>query len=245
MERLKIGSRNVRRYDDVPSWFGELTSLRRFEVYLASVGDWALQLSAMSLESVNFQVDHMGQDEEEFGYSLGHMFLQDDDNWEDDDSVGRDFFADHVATLPLTRLGESLREIHLTGYDGFTRVPECLLRLPHLQHLDLSGNFDLGHLPDDIALLPLVVLDLNWTGIETLPLSLQTMTTLRILDLSATRLGADVEGAPIRAADIARRDAILRPLSLAIPDLRFSLHSCQAGFTFQQGARMHWWHLKQ
>ena len=92
--------------------------------------------------------------------------------------------------------------------------------------------------------LPLVVLDLNWTGIETLPLSLQTITTLRILDLSATRLGADVEGAPIRAADIARRDAILRPLSLAIPDLRFSLHSCEAGFTFQQGARMHWWHAR-
>ncbi len=198
----------------------------------------------MSLESIAFQVDQMGQDEEGFCYDLGHMFLQDDDNWEDDDSVGRDFFADHVATLPLTRLGESLREIHLTGYDGFTRVPECLLRLPHLQHLDLSGNFDLEHLPDDIALLPLVVLDLNWTGIETLPLSLQTMTTLRILDLSATRLGADVEGAPIRAADIARRDAILRPLSLAIPDLRIHMHSDEDGDDFERFASMHWWHAR-
>ena len=92
--------------------------------------------------------------------------------------------------------------------------------------------------------LPLVVLNLSWTGIETLPLSLQTMTTLRIIDLSSTRLGADVEGAPIRAADIARRDAILRPLSLAIPDLRFSLHSDERGFGFMEGARMHWWHAR-
>ena len=96
----------------------------------------------------------------------------------------------------------------------------------------------------DIALLPLVVLDLSWTGIETLPLSLQTMTTLRILELWATRLGADDEGVPIRAADIARRDAILRPLSLAIPDLRFKLHSDERGFGFQQGARIHWWHAR-
>ena len=43
---------------------------------------------------------------------------------------------------------------------------------------------------------------------------------------------------------IARRDAILRPLSLAIPDLRFKLHSDERGFGFQQGARIHWWHAR-
>ena len=68
------------------------------------------------------------------------------------------------------------------------------------------------------------------------------MTTLRILDLHSTRLGADVEGVVVD--DIARRDAYLRPLSLAIPDLRFSLHSDDRGFGFQEGARMHWWHAR-
>ena len=56
--------------------------------------------------------------------------------------------------------GQALREIHLGGYSGhqgetgLTRLPECLLRLPRLEHLDLSGNFNLEHLPDDLGLLP-------------------------------------------------------------------------------------------
>ena len=38
-----------------------------------------------------------------------------------------------------------------------------------------------------------------------------------------------------------RRDAILRPLSLAIPDLRFRLHS-DDNDDFPEDASMHWWH---
>ena len=38
-----------------------------------------------------------------------------------------------------------------------------------------------------------------------------------------------------------RRDAILRPLSLAIPDLRFRLHS-DDNDDFLEDASMHWWH---
>ena len=38
-----------------------------------------------------------------------------------------------------------------------------------------------------------------------------------------------------------RRDAILRPLSLAIPDLRFHLHSDEND-DFPKDASMHWWH---
>ena len=248
LREIRLGTRNMRRRDIVPHWFHELTSLRRFEVYLASVGDWAGELSAMSLESVSFQVDQMGQDEEDFCYDLGHMFLQDDDNWEDDDSVGRDFFADHVATLPLTRLGESLREIHLDGYDGLTRMPECLLRLPRLQHLDLSGSSDLVELPDSVGQLPLVVLNLCHTGIRTLPASLQTTRTLRILELTFTDLSAFMpsqrDALVLQFCDADernRRDAILRPLSLAIPDLRFRLHS-DDNDDFPEDASIIWWH---
>ena len=49
LREIRLGSRNLTQSDDVPHWFHELTSLRRFEVYLASVGDWAEELSAMSL----------------------------------------------------------------------------------------------------------------------------------------------------------------------------------------------------
>ena len=72
---------------------------------------------------------------------------------------------------------------HRPECPGVTRLPECLLRLPRLEHLDLSGNFELEHLPDDLGQLPLVVLNLSWTSVRTLPASLQTTTTLRVLEV--------------------------------------------------------------
>ena len=121
--------------------------------------------------------------------------------------------------------------------------------------------------------LPLVVLNLSWTEIETLPASLRTTATLRILELVQTRLSADVDhairvkrgrvrvrrrgydsrafaanprqgGTPGDADDIRRRDAVLRPLSLAIPDLRIHMHSDEDGNDFERAASMHWWHAR-
>jgi len=185
----------------------------------------------------------MGQDEGDFCYDLGTLFLREDSEEEEDN------FFDQLA-LPLTRLGESLREIHLNGYDGLTRMPECLLRLPRLQHLDLSGNTDLVELPDSLGQLPLVVLNLSSTDIRTLPPSLQTTRTLRILELTFTGLGAFARSQSTSwalqfcdADERNRRDAILRPLSLAIPDLRFRLHS-DDNDDIPEDASMHWWHAR-
>ena len=141
-----------------------------------------------------------------------------------------------------------------------TRLPECLLRLPRLEHLDLSGNFDLVELPDSVGQLPLVVLNLSWTGVRTLPASLQTTSTLRVLDvwqstwlcgpsrdirtgevyLSADRRCLKLADA---ADEIARIDAILRPLSLAVPELRVLMHSEDEGRT-PKGASMRCWHAR-
>ena len=180
---------------------------------------------------------------------------------EDDDDSAETY--DQLA-LPLTRLGESLREIHLYGYNGhqgktgLTRMPECLLRLPHLQHLDLSGNFDLVDLPDSVGQLPLVVLNLSWTGVRTLPASLRTTSTLRLLEvwnssglsgpsrhyqtgevcLVAGRTTLKLADA---ADEIARIDAVLRPLSLAVPELRVLMHPEDEGRT-PKGASMRCWH---
>ena len=46
------------------------------------------------------------------------------------------------------------------------------------------------------------------------------------------------------ADDMARRDKILRPLSLAIPDLRIHMHSDEDGDDFERTASMHWWHAR-
>ena len=145
-----------------------------------------------------------------------------------------------------------------------TRLPECLLRLPCLEHLDLSGNFNLEHLPDDLGLLPLVVLSLSWTGVRTLPASLQTTTTLRVLEvwqsdwlcgpsrhyktkeplLKAGRGGDDYLKLADAADEIARRDAVLRPLSLALPELRILLHPDESGKTKRGAPCNGWWHAR-
>ena len=51
-------------------------------------------------------------------------------------------------------------------------------------------------------------------------------------------------GTPGDADDIRRRDKILRPLSLAIPDLRIHMHSDEDGNDFERAASMHWWHAR-
>ena len=143
-----------------------------------------------------------------------------------------------------------------------TRLPECLLRLPRLEHLDLSGNFELEHLPDDLGLLPLVVLDLSWTGVRTLPASLQTTTTLRVLDVwqstwlcgpsrdirtGEVYLSADRHCLKLADAadEIARIDAVLRPLSLALPALRIRMHGDESTGMTPKGAPCGgWWHAR-
>ena len=88
------------------------------------------------------------------------------------------------------------------------------------------------------------------TRIRTLPASLQTTRTLRILELTFTGLGAFARSQSTGWAQVFcdadernRRDAILRPLSLAIPDLRFRLHS-DDNDDFPEDSSIHWWHAR-
>ena len=139
-------------------------------------------------------------------------------------------------------------------------MPECLLRLQRLEHLDLSGNFDLVELPDSVGQLPLVVLNLSWTGVRTLPASLQTTSTLRLLEVwqsdwlsgpgrhyQTGEVYLSVGRSSLKLADaadeIARIDAILRPLSLALPELRVLMHTEDEGRT-PKGASMRCWHAR-
>ena len=100
----------------------------------------------------------------------------------------------------------------------------------------------------------------DYTSVRTLPASLQTTTTLRVLEVwngwwlagpyrhyqtGEFRLQAGNDDVKLADAadEIARRDAILRPLSLAVPELRVLMHANDGGKT-PKGASMRCWHAR-
>ena len=239
LRELRLGQRNHKRPDIVPGWFHELRSLRRFEVTIAKPTDWAAQLCDLSLEAVSFANDYLEEAEDQFLASLNVM--------------------------ANGALGSSLRKFKLDNYQDLTRAPDVVSLFPNLQHLDLSGNFliETG-LPEELGQLPLVVLDLSYTKVRTLPASLRGTKTLKLLYLLSTAwlsgpfengdgiflqagsLADPDPGVPYllladAADEIARRDAILRPLSLALPDLRIRTHGDDVALA---NASMRWWHAR-
>ena len=234
LRELHLGTRNKQRHDVAPVWFHELTSLRRFEVCNAVPAEWASQLRCMRLEAVTFILDPL------FNIEISDVDPSDDFG----------LFVDAPC-------GDSLAEFRLQS-SVMLRAPACLRGFPHLRHLDLSGSDKLKKLPENLGRLPLVILNLNCTKVRDLPASLRETTTLRLLELQLTWLSAPCKHMTpddvvlpcggfctvIRHSDddddaafedeIARRDAILTPLSLAIPELRFMLHV----------GRETWWHAR-
>ena len=104
------------------------------------------------------------------------------------------------------------------------------------------------------------MLNLRYTSVSVLPSSLHGTRTLRVLDLAGTGLGCPQRkdegpenigfsriddagqewfcmiGSPAFAAEIARRDDVLRPLSLAVPELRICMHD--------EPPTHEWWHAE-
>ena len=90
--------------------------------------------------------------------------------------------------------------------------------------------------------------------------ALQTTTTLRVLEVWQggwlagpcrhyqtgefyLQAGRDHIKLANAADEIARRDAVLRPLSLALPELRILMHANDMART-PKGASMRWWHAR-
>ena len=106
------------------------------------------------------------------------------------------------------------------------------------------------------------LLGLSWTGVRTLPASLQTTTTLRVLEVWQggwlagpcrhyqtgefyLLAGRDHIKLANAADEIARRDAVLRPLSLALPELRIRMHGDEStGMTPKGAPSGGWWHAR-
>ncbi len=60
----------------------------------------------------------------------------------------------------------------------------------------------------------------------------------------ARTLGDDYLKLADAADEIARRDAVLRPLSLALPELRILLHPDESGKTKRGAPCNGWWHAR-
>ena len=150
-----------------------------------------------------------------------------------------------------------------TRQAGSGSLPAALRDLNKLRSLSMRC-MTIQSLPQWFGALPLVelyiVLNLSWTSVRTLPASLQTTTTLRVLEVwngwwlagpyrhyqtGEFRLQAGNDDVKLADAadEIARRDAVLRPLSLAVPELRVLMHSNDGGTT-PKGASMRCWHAR-
>ncbi len=232
-----------------PAWLHEVKSLRRLDLYLADSVD---VLRRMSLEAITSTSDL---------------------DWRDDQPIETEGYVDALERLVVgTPCGASLRELNISG-NKLSHVPDCFRGL-QLQVLNIS-DCGVEDIPSWIAELPLVALDLAGNdSISTLPASLQTLTSLRVLVLRGTNLCGpqvecgydeseqqernvpvlwflDSEGESCRweldedetLAEIVRRDAILRGLSLALPDLRLMLY-WRTGDILHINPAKDWWHAR-
>ncbi len=231
-----------------PAWLREVTSLRRLsaraqESFLdvASIG----VLRDMSLEAVDYST----------------AFFEQSDGLED---VGLESKLERLVVG--TACGASLRELNIGGLH-LDAVPGCLRGL-RLQYLDVKQT-GLTSLPQWLAELPLVALKVSDNvRLATLPSSLRSLTSLKVLELSDTNLGGpQPDKGPYGAAHVAlaiggvlvkldrteaiaeadRRDAILQPLSVALPDLRIRLHSHSERHSInmnQISADKYFWHAQ-
>ena len=242
--------------ESCPTWLHEVKSLRRLDLYLVDSVD---VLRRMSLEAIKSTSDL---------------------DWSDDHGqpVETEGYVDALERLVVgTPCGASLRELNISG-NKLSHVPDCFRGL-QLQVLNIS-DCGVEAIPSWIAELPLVALDLAGNNdISTLPASLQTVTSLRVLVLRGTNIcgpsiecfdaDGDVQWGPDHErcvpvlhvledsgelwvggldedealAEIVRRDAILRGLSLALPDLRMMLY-WRTGDMLEVNPAKDWWHAR-
>ena len=154
-----------------------------------------------------------------------------------------EFDARVARVFQRTVCGLTVREIEFNGL-GFMSLPEGLRGLRRLTKLDISSSH-VTTLPEWLGESPLVELKLGGSTIETLPRSLRSCASLRMLNLAFTPLGTahtfdgpreiyvptgmveprgmgvyvmNFEDVP--ESEIRRRTNELMGISLALPDLR-------------------------
>jgi hypothetical protein len=140
----------------------------------------------------------------------------------------------------------SLRELRLGGHD-LPELPACIRHLRGLTHLSLAGWFGLKALPGWLAELPLQILDIVNSGVESLSM-FHANTTLRCVVAFYSPLALEwddywEEMFSEESIDVVERELV--PLSTAQPQIRFQLLNEEArptpsDCTFPEWDG--WWH---
>jgi hypothetical protein len=227
-----------------PEWLHEVTSLRRVEAIHMPLAKAVDVLRKCSLESIEYTLE----------IYCGPLATP-------------GFLAGLERLVVGTPCGASLRELNLRS-NLLGSVPNCFRGL-QLRVLRI-GETGITELPSWISELPLVVLDVCCNALDTLPSSLRTLTTLRVIDLVETGLsGPEIDFDEIEEAEenghnvvvepklrrisdgellhirdcideVLRRDSELRALSRALPKLRLRLHSIP--YQIDTTVKRFWWH---
>jgi len=227
-----------------PEWLHEVASLQRIEIMYVQLAESVDVLRECSLVAIECTMEILQGPTATNGFLAGLERLV----------VG-------------TPCGASLRELNLRS-NLLGSVPNCFRGL-QLQALRI-GETGITELPSWISELPLVVLDVCCNEIDTLPASLRTLTTLRVIDLVDTGLsGPEIDFYDIEEAEenghnvivepklrrisdgellnisdwleeVVRRDSELRALSCALPKLRLRLHSIP--YQIDTTVKRFWWH---
>jgi len=229
-----------------PEWLREITTLRRIQAQYLPLAYSVDALRECNLEAIEFSMEPY----------CGPM-------------ASENFLPALERLVVGTPCGASLRELNLRS-NLLGSVPDCLrglqLRVLHMAETGITA------LPSWISELPLISLDLEKnTRLATLPSSLHSLTTLRVLDVRGTNLGgphldfvygSDEDeklypvlwiggwmmegGGPQNIADCVeeavRRDSVLGPLSRALPELRLRIHEEPSEMCDSGNMEKNWWH---
>ena len=226
---------------DAQQWLAELSNLRWFGSY-SDIYAPPLPLQNCALEVLDLRADRV-----------------------DTDSVNRELTQFFVTGSPCSM---SLRELHLrnNGCDAheLTTVPDCIQQLRALERLCLCHH-DFRELPEWLGSLPrLQVLDVSGNRqLDTLPRSLRSSTTIRLIDVADTCLGTALWQLRYKRAPMQQllseqcsnytnysknRASELYELSTSTPQLRFRLlagdRTSRYGPSIEDPKHGSFWHMK-
>ena len=237
-----------------PAWLHEVKSLRRLDLYLADSVD---VLRRMSLEAITSTSDLDWRDYqpvETEGYvdALERLVVG--------TPCGASLRELNISGNKLSHVPDCFRGLQLQVLNisdcGVEAIPSWIAELP-LVALDLAGNNDISTLPASLQMVTsLRVLVLRGTNIcgpsiecfdadgdvQWGPDHERCVPVLHVLEDSGQLWvgGLDEDEA---LAEIVRRDAILRGLSLALPDLRMMLY-WRTGDMLEVNPAKDWWHAR-
>jgi hypothetical protein len=229
LQSLSMTASDHRGFFDVPAWLTELGQLKLFQYHAYPSAASARIMGSMPLKYLDIHCEG-----------------------EDDDGMN---WWNFLPTLlaPPNAIRSSLRGLRVSGGEdqegkpaaaARQQLPLCLRGL-QLTSLDLGGSEDLNVLPEWLGEMPLVYLGLGGTftgSLNSLPVSLRAVTSLRLIDIEGSQFGLqdcdEDDDEPFKPAHLSQ----LLELSAAVPELMFRITSWRAPWKELGDERIGWSH---